>query len=192
MLLEIRVEVYANGKWTYLPPPQEFLPGEIVQYLKHIPVLPDWFADCGFKSSDAKAILANSRNFDRFATIRVNWTIPSDCTSEIRKIVDGSDDSRFWLLLSDLHAYDWEKAVCKYARTISAEETIRRGFTPNLADGGYRELRSHETRDWLSRGYEEIEIATKECVPELLVVLDRIAAAAQTEPNLIRLYIWDL
>jgi hypothetical protein len=192
MLLEIRVEVYANGKWTYLPPPQEFLEGEIVKYLAHIPIYPDWFTNCGFKSSDAKAVLANSRNFDRFATMRANWTIPPDCTTEIREIIDGSFDSRFWMLLSDLHAYDWERAVSKYARTISAEETKRRSITPNLPDGCFRELQSHETRDWRSRGYDEIEIATRECVPELLVVLERIAAAAQTEPQLIRIYIWDL
>jgi len=194
MLLEIRAEAYANGHWTYLPPPKEFLEGEIARYLSYIPIYPDWFHNCGFKNPDVRAVLANAGNYDHFSPIRPHWQTPKDCSPEIREIVENGIDIPCWTLYSDLLGYDWSKVVCKYARIISAEEAKLRGLTGNQPDGSCRVLQSHQRRDWPSRGFVEVELTTKECVPELFVVLERIFASAPTgkEPHLIRLYIWDV
>ncbi len=192
MLLEIRAEVYADRKWTFLPPPTEFLEGEIARYLTRIPIYPDWFHNCGFHNRDVRALLTNGGNHDRFSPLPAHWETPKDCCPELREIIDNGADAPCWMLYSELLAYDWSKMVCKYARTIPTEEVKRRGLIPNLPDGSRRDLESHEYRDLPVRGYVEIELATKECVPELFVVLERIAAAAGTEPHLIRLYVWDM
>lgn len=183
----IYVERREAGRWTYVLPPGA--PPVEFGWSASQPM--DWLGEAWRYHRDLQHVLfAGAYNLDNFPSVTTEWRNRPDAISpEAVEALTHTNEGCSWILLSELKRYDFDQKALMVVRRSTSEQIAadgRKGTPGEIVD-----IQSHRWKAWQEAGYEESLVPVRDCVPDLIALIELIErSCAGTPDEDVRLLFW--